>query len=49
MTDNIIITEQVLENMPNKENLLSHENDNYFRTLYNEIMEPMATWFANEE
>lgn len=47
MTDNIIITTQVLENMPN-EDILSHENDNYFETLYNEIMEPMATWFTEE-
>ena len=47
MADNIIITEQVLENMPNKD-ILSHENDNYFETMCNEIMEPMATWFTEE-
>lgn len=41
--DNCIITEEVLENMPN-EDIFSKENNEYFKQLYDEFIAMALTW-----
>lgn len=43
MDYNYIITEEVIENLPN-ENLFSPENKEYFDSLYTDFIEMALSW-----
>lgn len=47
--DNIIITENVLKNMPNTEDMFSRENAEYFDKLYADFIVNASKWFEEDE